>query len=208
MGLISGKKLTWLNRNRGGVIFALTVFVMILGMANALKHGLVSAQWLRDQKDTFSVLNSCVTMIILVIGAGFSYYRFFRGRTLSLRLEVSISVSVHDTPLDDNLHALTITAKNVGTSAVWDPRPVVKLKIHGPPDAESIWIIDEWESEEGKGETLAIIESGEAATFFALQSISKRAWAVTYFASVAADQGDVWHISKTFSNLASRNLQE
>ncbi|WP_408596600.1 hypothetical protein [Pseudomonas sp. PLMAX] len=188
----------WLGRNRGAFVFALTLLMVLLGLANAWKHDLVSVQWLREQKDTLAALNSAVTIALLIAGAMFSYYRFFRGRTLSLRLELSIDVSVHETPLDKRLHAITVTAKNVGTSTVWNPHPALQIRIHGP--SEAVWNINEWQSVDGQTSTLSVIESGEATTFFALKSISKEAWAVTYTASVKADEGDTWFVSKTISN--------
>lgn len=200
MALRLRKLIGWLRRNRGTTIFALTLLVWLFAAANIWKHWLVSAKWLQDQKEALAALSSMLTMLILLVGAIFSYYRFFKGRTLSLRLELSITVSIHETPLDKKLHAITITAKNVGTSTVWNPKPEVQAKTHGRSDIERMWNIMEWQPLDKYKHTLALIESGETATFFALQEIPNEACAVTYFASVTADEGDAWFASTTVSN--------
>jgi hypothetical protein len=104
----------WLRRHKGAVVFGLTLLVITLLFADAWKYGIVSADWLGKRKDALSSLSSIITMLILLAGSTFSYYRFFRGKTLSLRLELSVDVSIHETPHATLLHAITVTAENVG----------------------------------------------------------------------------------------------
>ena len=191
----------WLRRHKGAITFALTLLLIALTLANAWKYRIVSAEWFTEQKDALSALNSIVTMLILMAGAVFSYYRFFRGRTLSLRTELNVNVSVHQTPEQYRIHAITLTVKNVGSSTIWNPKPLIALHIHGPKGVAERREITDWWEEEASSEHLApVIDSGETVTFFAQQRIPDGAWAVTYSASLRADQGDVWHVSKTVSN--------
>lgn len=195
--------LTWLLRHRGAITFALTLLLIVLALANAWKYNFVSANWLSNQKDALSALNSLITMMILVAGSAFSYYRFFKGRTLSLRSELTLNVTVHQTPKRYRIHAITLTAKNVGSSTVWNPTPKITVQIHGPEGIEETRHIDDWWEEEAEGadKNLApVIDAGETVSFFAHQHIPDEAWAVTYLALLRADQGDVWYVSKTISN--------
>ncbi|MEH6436901.1 hypothetical protein [Massilia sp. DD77] len=193
--------ITWLRRHAGPITFVLSLSVIVLALSNAWKHELVSSRWLAGQKDALAALNSIVTMLILVAGSIFSYYRFFKGRTLSLRVELSLEASVHQTPEQYRIHAISLSAKNVGSSTVWNPTPQITVQIHGPDGAAETRHITQWSEEAGSEANMAaVIDAGEAAFFFAHQHIPDSAWAVTYFASMKADQGDEWHISKTISN--------
>ncbi len=193
----------WLKRHKGALTFALSLLMITLGLANAWKHQLISTDWLNTHKDALSALNSIVALLILIAGSLFSYYRFFRGRTLSLRAELSIDVSVHNTPEQFLLHAVTLTAKNVGSSTIWNPTPHISVRVHGPPGlAEGREITDWWNEDrsEDTGATAPVIEAGETVSFFTHQEIASKAWAVTYFASLRADTGDAWFVSKTVTN--------
>jgi len=166
------------------------------------KADVISADWLTKQKDALSALNSIVTMLILVAGSIFSYYRFFRGRTLSLRSELSLEVSVHETSEQHLIHAIALTAKNVGGSTIWNPKPRIIMHIHGPKDVEQHRVITNWWEGSGNEDqkTAIVIDPAETVGFFAQQNIPDKAWAVTYMVSLQADRGDVWSICKTVSN--------
>lgn len=197
---------TWLRRHKGAIVFALSVLAIALLAANAWKHQILSATWLKSQKDALAALNSIVTLLVFLAASVFSYYRFFRGRTLSLRAELNLDVSVHETPNESNLHAFTLTAKNVGTSTIWNPIPKITAVTHGPNSTEEKRDIVNWFEQhptDGPKGTAAVIEADETVSFFGRQSVLKSAWAVTYTASVTADSGDTWFASKTISNKES-----
>ncbi len=145
--------------------------------------------WLAKQKDALTALNSIVTMLILIAGSIFSYYRFFRGRTLSLRSELSLDVSVHQTPEQYFIHAIALTAKNVWGSTIWNPKPSIVMHIHGPKDVEQHKVINNWWEEPGNEDqkTAIVIDPAETVGFFARQDIPATVWAVTYMASLQAD---------------------
>ena len=182
----------------------MTLIVVALGFLNVWKHQLVSLSWFKDNKDALAALNSIVTVFLLIAGGLFSDYRFFRGRTLSSRAELAIAVSVHETPEQFLLHAILLTAKNVGSGTIWEPKPTIHVQIHGPSDkVVTRRITDWWEEDEDEDGTAPVIEAGETVSFFAHQRIPKDAWAVTYRTSLAADSGDIWFVAKTVSNRAS-----
>jgi hypothetical protein len=193
--------LLYIRRHGGAITFALSLLFILLSLANAWKYRLISVDWLRTQKDALLAFNSILTTAIIITGALFSYYRFFRGRTLSLRSELSLDISVHATPEGYKFHAGILTAKNVGGSTIWNPKPIITLHIHGSETVAERRDIDEWWSEHTNSSNMApVIDPGESVTFFTSQHIPDEAWAVTYIASMAADQGDIWYVSKTVSN--------
>lgn len=173
----------------------------VLLIANAWRDGSISFAWFAAQKDALAGISSAVTAVVLVIGSVFSYFRFFRGRTLSQRAELSLSVSVHATTGACLIHAITLSAKNVGNTTIWNPLPTISAEVHGPADVQNAFHIADWNPEEVKSSNMApVIDPGETVTFFALRQIAEAAWAVTYSAALMAGEGDTWHVAKTVSN--------
>lgn len=180
------------------------MIIAVLFLANGWRHGFISANWLKEHKDALSALSSIFTVFILIAGSSFSYFRFFRGRTFSLRADLSINVSVHDSGGDFNLHAITLAAKNVGASTIWNPRPLITIEIHSIANEPVTERIDNWWKEpldHAQKRTVPLIESTETVMFFAQRRIPKASYAVTYRAQLKADSGDNWYFAKTVSNV-------
>lgn len=197
--------LPWLGRRKGTILFVLTLLLVVAAFAAGWwYYGRFWPNWLGDQHDAISAVKDIVTLTILVAGSVFSYYRFFKGRTLSLRAELTVAVTVHETPEQDRLHAITLTAKNVGTASVWNPKATITARFHLPEGVEETHRLNNW-LEEGGGEKteLSVMDAGETIQFFAHQRVPVAAWAVTYLASLHADQGDTWHVGQTVTNKAS-----
>jgi len=125
------------------------------------------------KKDALAASNSIITMTILIIGAVFSYYRFFKGRTLSLRVDLVLSVTIHSTQEQYLIHAITLTAKNVGNSTIWYPTPQITVRIHGPKRKEEIRNVDDWWELNENPHLAPIIDAGETVFFFTHQLIIK-----------------------------------
>lgn len=127
----------WRRRHNDAISFGLVVLIAALVSVDAWKYKLISVSWLNERKDAFSAVNSITTTTLLIGGGIFSYYKFFKGRILSPKAELSLSISVHlpTSCSDFMLHAIMLTIKNVGSSTVWNPAPLVTIIIHGPEEA-------------------------------------------------------------------------
>jgi hypothetical protein len=193
----------FLLKNRANIIIFLTIAILLLCIAILWKSGIVSLSALKEQKDSISAIQSILTIIFLIFGAVASYYRFFRGRTFSTRAELELDVSIHKCKDQFYLHAISLTAKNVGTISIWNPKPKIQVQIHSQNDKEKIRVISDWWEEDSSDvatEMVTLIDSGETVTFFAHQEIPLESYAVTYLASMSCDSGDIWHTAKTISN--------
>jgi hypothetical protein len=165
-------------------------------------HQRTIVDWLARQNSAVESASSIVTIIVVSAASVASYFRFFRGRTLAVRAELAIEISVHDTPAGYRVHAFALRAKNVGNSTIWRPNPTVGMRIHGPLEVveDLPRELTEWWKWWELDHQTSLIDAGETVTFFALQQIPDRAWAVTYYASLHADSGDVWYLAKTVTN--------
>jgi hypothetical protein len=200
----------WLTRNREAIVPLLIVVVATLILVNLIKHGLLTVSGLASNKDALAALNSSVSIIVIAVGALFSYYRFFRGRTFYARAELNIQVTVIDTPEDFNIHVVTLIIKNIGTLSIWEPMPILKTYEQGPKGVTSqIW--DNWrESSPSENETemLAVIDSGEIAYFTHHHRVSKEVWAVTFSAYVRSHTNEMWKNSITVKNKSADSSKE
>src|ERR1700678_1114938 len=123
---------SWLTRHRDVTIPALVVVVAALVLANLMRYKLLTATALASNKDSLSALSSAVSVIPIIAGSVFSYYRFFRGRTFFCRAELKVNVTVIPTGTGVNLHAVALEVKNIGSLSIWDPIPVIRIDEYGP----------------------------------------------------------------------------
>lgn len=91
------------------------------------KVGVLSLDWLEINKDALAAISSLCSTVALVVASILAYYRFFRGRTLTTRAELSIDIDAISGPDGINLHSISVSAKNIGTVTIWDPQLVVIL---------------------------------------------------------------------------------
>jgi hypothetical protein len=184
----------WLTRHREIAIPGLVVLAGILILANLLKYGLLTPTVLSANKDALSALSSVVTIVGLLVGGVLSYYRFFRGRTFHSRAELKITVTVIPAETGTNMHVVVLDVKNIGTLSIWNPVPSMRVQLYGPNGVEDR-VYDSWSearSPKGEGGTLAVIDSGEAASFWTELNVPDTVWAVFYTAFVHSERGEIW----------------
>lgn len=183
----------WLLRNRETLFPALSALALALLIAVLVRLDILTASKLAANKDALSALSSSVSMIILLIGGVFSYYRFFRGRTFFARADIDIKVTIIDTNSDQLIHFVVVEIKNIGTLPIWNPTPVVDVTtIDSRTHKNDRW--DNWVEGRvtNRGEVYAVVDSGEDASFFNEHEVAKDAWAVAYVAYVTAESGETW----------------
>jgi hypothetical protein len=196
--------LKWYIRYRDTIIPLLAVVIATLVLANLIKHGALTASRLKDNKDALAALQSVVQVIVLSLGAIFSYYRFFRGRTFVSRADVALDVQVFATETDDYLHAIAIEFRNLGTVSIFDPQPVLNIRYYGPSDIEDEhWT--NWREARLPGRSrlsYAVVDSGETASYSASHAVPNIVWAVEYTAFITDADGITWKRSVTVENRA------
>jgi hypothetical protein len=184
----------WLTRNKETVIPSLVVAAVTLVMANLLKHRLLGLSQLAANKDALAALNSAVTIVVVLVGSVFSYYRFFRGRTFVTRAELSIDVSVIPATDTFNIHAVIVNLKNIGSASIWEPIPSIRVYEYGPHGMSSrTW--NNWTaatSPLGETSTMSVVDSGETVSFVSHEEVPDSIWAVVYTVFVHSDRGEIW----------------
>jgi hypothetical protein len=173
-----------------------------LGLANLWKFGFLSWALLASKKDALDSISKLVTIATVSTGAILSYFRFFRGRTFSLRAELSIAATPHKRPDGKWLYVITVAAKNVGTMTIWEAYPNVELhllKAEGNPEVVRINV---WHSprSDSSSSSVRVLDPAETALYFFHHVAPLETWGITIFASVSSDTGDSWHTATTIAN--------
>jgi hypothetical protein len=92
------------------------------------------------------------------------------------------------------MHAVILEVKNIGTLSIWDPLPIMRIDEYGP-DGVNQRVIDSWseaQSPKGEDRTLAVVDSGETASFWTEVEVAAGIWVVFYTAFVHSQQGEIW----------------
>jgi hypothetical protein len=189
------------------LVVVLSAIVGVLLVAVAFRYGVISASTLVANKDLIDAGTKLIGAIVLVFGAIASYFRFFKGRTLSPRLMIAANVEVF--PIDEarNLHVLSVEVKNVGSVAVWGLEPRVEIRFHGGQERTeedvAVWRTP-LEEIDGK-KRIHMLDTDESSQFVVHRSVPAECWAVTYFARVGLSSGHSWHRIVTASNRVVRS---
>jgi hypothetical protein len=181
------------------------IMAIILLVIGAIRNNYLSIATLAANKDAISAVSSIATMCLVVVGAIASYHRFFRGRTFSVRADLSIDAEIIQAPDDSLLHAVTVVVKNVGSTPIWHPEPTLSFdSYHGKKRTRVV--VDNWLDEPVPNDdpSAGVIEPGETVCFFATHFVPANVWAVGYVARIKADSGDIWFRARTFPNRPSK----
>lgn len=192
----------WSGRRRGFAIAFLSCLAVTLAIANLAKRGILTWDKLADKKDALAAASSALGILVILVGAVLSYFRFFHGRTFSTRAELDLSVRVLLLPNGHLMHVISLSLKNVGGSAIWNPQPLVTMSVtdsDGRRDAGTItsWF-DPLQHADGT-RRVSVVDTGETGSFLAQRIFEPSVWTVTYMASVTCETGDVWkqvHITR------------
>jgi len=180
----------------------------------AAKKGVLSLNWLKSNKDALSAANSIIATIVLLAGGLIGYLRFFRGRTLTSRVELSLSADVVESPESRFLHSVTVSVKNIGTIAILSPRPFLQVTTwQGDAPRASDPIECTWQDTAADKHSkhriwrkyrFFGIDPGETADFCHEQFFPHEVWAVSYAASITSGNS-VWAKKKTIKSGTTDN---
>jgi hypothetical protein len=187
---------------------ALGAVVLLLLAANGVKYGFLSWEWLETRNDALDAAYSAVSIVAILVGGVLAYYRFFRGRTLATRAELSVDIEILEAPENRLMHVITVRVKNVGTVTIWDPRPIIDGREHRTGGIDTQFRIDRWYeplTDANEKTHLGVLDSGESGDFFAQRIVDSEPWAVTYVATVRCASGDSWTKLKTVANRLPRD---
>ena len=189
------------QKNRNILILWGLLIIFILIAINVWKHQIITSEFLANNKDAIDAVSAIITTMIVIIGAFMTYYRFFKGRTFSLRGQIQIKVNVHNLDENKNLHVVKVLFKNVGSSAIFNPK--LKLIVDSLGGNEKQRTIDQW-FDPGKkiddSPRMYFIDPEESASFLTHVQVFKESSIVIYTAVVSSEDKTIWQDATSVDN--------
>ena len=185
------------------LVVVLSVVVAILLVAVSFRLGFISRLRLVENKDLIDASTKILGTLVLTLGVVASYFRFFKGRTLSPRLNIKTTVDVFPFDESTNFHAVNVEVINVGSVAVWGLEPRVEITYHRT-DRETEEDVGKWwtplDLQDDK-ERIKMLDTGESSQFVVDRRVPADVRVATYVARVSLSNGYTWHRVTHVSNL-------
>ena len=190
------------SRSYSGIVVSLTLVALILLVAVAFRFEWISASELVDNKDVIDVVTKILGASVLTLGAVASYFRFFKGRTLSPRLSMDAKVEVFPANSERNLHVLTINVANVGSVAAWGMDPQLRIQYYGGQSRPEEFVRKWFKPIEGEEDsaTVPVLDTEESTQYVVVREVPRDVWAVIYAARIAVSSGHSWQHIVSASN--------
>ncbi|ASU34680.1 hypothetical protein MuYL_2793 [Mucilaginibacter xinganensis] len=180
------------------------IVILSLLIGNLFKYHFFTVDRIIKQKEFISVTKDVITLLTIVLGAIFSYYRFFNGRTFSAKAEIEIEVTLIAKPGDKIMHALTVSIINIGTLSIWNPIAKVAVRDFNNNDEKYKEAVvegfDKVNYHNEVGDRNFIINPGEKAHFMYWKEFDLATWAVTYVAEIKCANNRIWQKTITVAN--------
>ncbi|MEM1221584.1 MAG: hypothetical protein AAGH40_02385 [Verrucomicrobiota bacterium] len=106
-------------RESSGWFPYLYAFLALLIVGVPFKTGHLTLELLGQNKDVITAVTSLLTFLLVSIGGAFTYFKFFKGRLLSRRLNIDLTAKVFNLKDFNNL-CIDIILDNVGLVSLWD----------------------------------------------------------------------------------------
>lgn len=187
------------------IVAVSVIIILLLILANLFKYNYFSLLMFAQNKDAITTLTSIISTIILIISALATYYRFFRGRIFSTRVEIELKVSLHLINKETVLQAIEIEITNIGGFSIWEPSVSLSAYKHNlngelsSPIAVNIWGSP---SNEERQESVIVAHPQEKIHFYAFQKIPTKTTIVTYVTTVRIGKKTTLSKAITVPNVA------
>jgi hypothetical protein len=184
----SGKARVWVNPVLG-------VVLLVLILAYLGKTGVIRPQWISANKNLLDAFTDIVNMLAVVFAAVFSYFRFFRGRVLTERVELALDITSITRPGGGAVQLVTLSIRNVGAVPLWQPIVIGTTTARYADGSTITRKVTDWDDGLIQHRSLGkhrqeVIDSGEAASYSAEVLLESSIWALTYVVSVATGHNE------------------
>jgi hypothetical protein len=189
-----------------GLIPWMILLAIFLAGAVSIKEGWFAFIDFTANKDEIDGITKIFGLALLVIGGILSYLRFFRGRTLRPKLNISPKIGV--IPLKgENLHWIDVEIENRGSVSIWNHEITIYATLHAP-EPYCVRIIEYVSTvKEGKIQE-HLIDVGESSHEHAYLRVPNNIHAITYQIVVNDDRKTTWDRCITGGNSQPKDKSE
>lgn len=185
-------------RTSAGLFPWLLLTVVVLGVAVLFKVGVIPRRLDNDTVGLIGAAANVTTVVVLSVGGVLSYFKFFKGRTLSPRLVITPHAG-RVAFNRENVFWIEAQIENKGSVTVWNYGVTVYAVLHRDKD-ERVTVSHFMPHPPGTEQREKLIESGESVFEHAFLAVPDDATAVTFQIVVEDQSRATWWRSVTVSN--------
>jgi hypothetical protein len=171
-----------------GILPWLALIFLALAVILLFKSNYLSKDAFKNDKDFYAALSSLVTILVLTLGAGLSYIRFFKGRTLQPKINLELKAGVVQVK-DENLHWIEVEIKNSGSVTIWHYKTTIVASLIKAAITCKVDVTDFVNAYDPLQQIL-LIDVGESAYEHALLLVPREVDVVSFQVEVRDKGGD------------------
>lgn len=189
----------WRYRKEIAVIL-ITIFFLLF-LVHLIQSNFITKNLFVDNKDVIDGLSKILSAAVLIIGAIFSYFKFFKGRIFKEKLLINISSKLIDNK-ENNLHVIDVELKNIGDTAIWYPNETIQLIYIANNGTETISNETPNSPDEklDKRKNIFLIEPQEVSYRHFTKFLPTEILALTFKIDIISNRGNKWSKSITIEN--------
>lgn len=183
------------------IVTFLLLIVILLIIYLLIQYKIISILWFQSHQYLFDISLTMLQILVILLGAILTYYRFFKGRTFSEKLIIKINIRVIKAKEKNNLHFLDINLYNSGSVLITNPIISIFIKKYKSKteENESIALPFKYEDEACEKIRQFVIQPQESDSYSYLYKVSSDIWAVTY-SIIVNSKGKIWKRNITIPN--------
>ena len=186
----------WKFKNH--LILSLLSIIILLISILLIKNNTITVEKIASHKDFIDAVNKIIGSILLIIGAVFSYFKFFKGRTFSERLIIDVHVKVFDYNQNQKLHTVDIELHNIGAIPIKNFTCEISANMIDGTENETVEILTEIKPISDNA--TSIIDTQEIDYKHYKLLVSNDIKAVLYKIKIISSKGDAWTKAFTIIN--------
>lgn len=187
-------------RTSAGMFPWLLLTAAVLGLAVLFKTGLIPRRLDNDTATLINAVSNLTQVVVLSVGGVLSYFKFFKGRTLSPRLVITPQAG-RVAIAGEQVFWVEAQIENKGSVTIWNYAVTVYAVLHRDED-ERVTVARYMPHPPGTELSEKLIESGESVFEHAFLPVPADATAVTFQIVVQDQSRATWWRNITVGNSA------
>lgn len=185
-------------RESTGLVPWLILIAVVLALAVLFKRGALPRDISDHTIGLIGAVSSIATTVILIAGAILSYFKFFKGRTLSPKL-IIIPSSGKVTFNDEVVHWIETKIENKGSVAIWNYQVSIEATLHMNKD-EHVKVLNFMPAPADTEGRERVIDVGETVFEHAFLPVPEGVSAITFQIAVTDKSKTIWWRCLTVNN--------
>lgn len=182
----------WVYRNRFEIFSILLLIIISLLSFLIIKNHDSNKSKYSEFKELTDIVSNVVSIILISVGAILSYFKFFKGRIFTEKIELVAFAKVIEEDEKHNSVFFNVKISNIGNVAIHRPDSYMKvayLSEEGVIVEKDVDILEEYSEEEKEW---SIIEPRAHYNVHTLHKVEKNIWALKFSFQITSSKNNSW----------------